>query len=134
MLFKSSRIFSSQFKFPFQCVIFDVDTYCIKDFSNYGITLPEQLGNAVVKRQAEYLAGRLYAQAVLRTYSMERFQIVNGEDRAPIWPKNITASISHIKGIAVSIATNDPQVKGVGIDIEYIMNKKLELEFAKFHP
>lgn len=128
MWFKSSDIFTPQFKFPFQCIIFDENAYRIKDFSTYGITLPENLGRAVIKRQSEYLAGRLCAQAVLKTYAMEKFQVMNGADRAPIWPENIKASISHAKGIAVAMATNDPQVKGVGIDIEYLMHNKQELE------
>ncbi|MBE0361870.1 enterobactin synthetase component D [Pseudoalteromonas ulvae UL12] len=132
MWFRRADIFTSQLNLPFHCVFFDVNGYSIQNFAAYGIELPVGLRHAVVKRQAEYLAGRLCAQVALKNYGLESFQVVNGDDRAPIWPEHITASISHTKGIAAAMAVQDPKIKGVGIDIECLMEKRQESELQHY--
>jgi enterobactin synthetase component D len=132
MWLTNMNVVKSQFDFPFYSIFFDVNTYNIEDFDANGIAFPATLSHAVTKRQAEYLAGRICAQAVLKTCGFDTFQVFNGEDRAPIWPDNITASISHTKGIAVAMASKDAKVKGIGIDIEYLMDKEKEIELQSY--
>ena len=40
-----------------------------------------------------------------------------GQKREPLWPKNISGSISHDQGIAVAVISADQQISGLGIDL-----------------
>ncbi|MBB1332177.1 4'-phosphopantetheinyl transferase superfamily protein [Pseudoalteromonas sp. SG43-7] len=118
------------------CCEFDSSSFIDSDFLNYQIVLPQQLQKAVVKRRAEYLAGRFCAKQVLTALNIPCFDIISGPDRAPIWPKNIIGSITHTQGIAMAIACQHTDIAGIGIDIEQLMSAKQELELQKqiLHP
>lgn len=75
------------------------------------------LDNAVIKRRAEFLAGRYCAANVLRRLgSPSPVGIRN--DRGPVWPPGVTGSISHTGDQAAVVATRNGNILGLGIDIE----------------
>ncbi|CAM4403400.1 4'-phosphopantetheinyl transferase family protein [Pseudoalteromonas ostreae] len=127
---------SPQLRHNTHCCEFDSSSFIDSDFLNYQILLPQQLQKAVVKRRAEYLAGRLCAKQVLTALNVPCFDIISGSDRAPIWPENIIGSITHTKGIAMAMACPRTDIAGIGIDIEQLMSAKQELELQKqiLHP
>ena len=44
--------------------------------------------------------------------------ILNGDDRAPIWPEGLTGSITHTRGCAMAIVARNSDVRALGIDVE----------------
>jgi enterobactin synthetase component D len=89
-------------------------------FDCFVIAFPPQLGNAAAKRRSGYLAGRFCAQRLLKLLGFNAAQcdIPIGANREPIWPAGVVASISHSADLAVCIATTQPDVLGLGIDVE----------------
>lgn len=125
-----------QLPYPYYCSEFEATSFVGADFSTHQILFPAQLGKAVSKRKAEYLAGRVCAKHVLATLSIDNFELHSGTDRAPIWPENIIGSITHTQGVAMAMACQHTDVAGIGIDIEQLMSAEQELELQKqiLHP
>lgn len=92
-------------------------------FDAFAIAFPLQLERAVPKRRSEYLAGRFCAQRVLQALGFNALdcEVPIGGNREPIWPAMVVGSIAHSAESAVCIATTDPEIIGVGIDIEQEM-------------
>lgn len=79
------------------------------------------------KRRREYATGRMLAREGLeRHFGVRDFDLLDGEDRAPIWPEGVAGSISHCDTRAwVALA---PREYGtVGIDGEHRRELKREL-------
>jgi enterobactin synthetase component D len=89
-------------------------------FDELGIAFPPHLSSAVVKRRSEYLAGRFCAQQILKLLGLNasRLDIRIGTNREPVWPEGVVASISHTMTWAICVATTEPDVLGLGIDVE----------------
>ncbi|WP_072549696.1 4'-phosphopantetheinyl transferase superfamily protein [Candidatus Fukatsuia symbiotica] len=110
---------------------FDIDSYQDALFDTYHISFPHNLHKAVLKRRAEFLAGRFVAQQVLNVLGVKNFRLENGADRAPQWPVNIIGSISHNDDTALcaallispahTVSADTLSAKtssGIGLDIE----------------
>lgn len=97
---------------------FDKDQYNDQLFNNFAVTFPESLQNAVVKRRAEFLAGRYCAKKSLQQFGLADSQLAVGKHRNPLWPPQIIGSISHCGSHAVAITGSRDIALGVGIDIE----------------
>ncbi|MBT3236403.1 MAG: 4'-phosphopantetheinyl transferase superfamily protein [Bdellovibrionales bacterium] len=70
-------------------------------------------------RQQEFLYGRLcVARASLLLAGSERWDILMGENRAPIWPEDIVGAISHGANLAAAALAYSDDLLGLGIDIE----------------
>ncbi|WP_408951687.1 4'-phosphopantetheinyl transferase [Lysobacter sp. Hz 25] len=87
-------------------------------YERHGVHFPAQFGRAVSKRRSDYLAGRICAQRALAPLGVIGADIAIGPNREPVWPAGVVASISHAGDRAVCIASTDPDVVGLGIDIE----------------
>ncbi|MBU0901759.1 MAG: 4'-phosphopantetheinyl transferase superfamily protein [Gammaproteobacteria bacterium] len=87
------------------------------DFSRCGI----EPARGVVKRQAEYLAGRLCAREALMRLTGTAAIPGSGEDRAPQWPAGTLGSITHGSGWAGAVVGDSTAWRGLGLDIEQIM-------------
>lgn len=90
-------------------------------FSALGIDRPSRLDKAVVKRRAEYLAGRYVAAQALAAVGRPGETVGTGAQREPLWPAGVTGSISHTRGRAVCAVTAKPGLV-VGIDLEADMD------------
>ncbi|MFL0800596.1 MAG: 4'-phosphopantetheinyl transferase superfamily protein [Agarilytica sp.] len=91
-------------------------------FSDYGITRPESLKKAVVKRKSEFLAGRVLSSLVLRELGVSETEILIGKHRNPLWPRGTLGSISHAGDTVLAAVTLDETVSAIGIDIEEVMD------------
>ncbi|EPX3986525.1 4'-phosphopantetheinyl transferase family protein [Vibrio cholerae] len=86
------------------------------------------LHKAVVKRQAEFVAGRKLAQQALKQIGQGYDRpIAIGTHREPIWPAGITGSIAHCDGWAVCAVLKAEHLS-VGIDIEHQLEHQAAVE------
>ncbi|AXY33326.1 4'-phosphopantetheinyl transferase family protein [Yersinia pseudotuberculosis] len=104
---------------------FEVNEYRDELFAAYGIPFPGSLNKAVIKRRAEYLAGRFVARQVLNLLDIRDYPLATGMDRAPQWPTNLIGSISHNNQRALCAAqmieprgVESSTLHGIGLDIE----------------
>lgn len=104
---------------------FRLDAYDDTLYPGHGLQLPPQLARAVVKRRGEFLAGRVCARRALARLGLASADIPIGPNREPLWPAGAIASISHAGDRAVCIATADPRLIGLGIDIESRIDARL---------
>lgn len=83
-----------------------------------------RLANAVAKRRAEHLAGRMAASLALGLHGIRDYVPGIGLHRAPCWPPGFTGSITHTDSLALAtvIPERSGEPCGVGIDAEVIMN------------
>lgn len=112
-------------------------------YKHFDIFQPKTIEKASLKRKSEFLIGRISAKYALKALGFnDSFVIHKGMQGEPIWPENISGSISHAmysstKGMAISYACNDTQVMEqtteqltkfiAGIDIELKQNNDLFL-------
>ncbi|HTV87183.1 MAG TPA: 4'-phosphopantetheinyl transferase superfamily protein [Dyella sp.] len=87
-------------------------------FERFGVACPASVARAVLKRKAEYLAGRRVALQALRKAGIETSDMGIGLMGAPNWPSGYTGSITHSENMAVAVAMPASEVQGVGIDLE----------------
>lgn len=104
---------------------FRLEAYDDALYPDHGLRLPPQLARAVAKRRGEFLAGRLCARRALARLGIASADIAIGPDREPLWPAGAIASISHAGDRAVCLASADPHVIGLGIDIESRIDARL---------
>ncbi|MDO6496573.1 4'-phosphopantetheinyl transferase family protein [Photobacterium sanguinicancri] len=97
-----------------------------------GADLPDTLNKAVLKRQCEFLAGRVCAQRGL--YKLGKSSVASikiGEFRQPLWPNGVVGSISHCSGHAIAmVGMKSDECVSVGIDIEEVINALCAREIA----
>jgi enterobactin synthetase component D len=101
---------------------FDTSQLAIDDFQRSAIEAPASIQRSVAKRQAEFLAGRICARAALQQLEGLSLSPAIGEDRAPVWPPHITGSITHSTGRAAAIVTRKSDWRGLGMDLENLLN------------
>lgn len=79
------------------------------------------------KRQAEFLAGRIAAQAALAMLGISpEYQSVGiNKHHAPVWPKGITGSISHHHTAAYAVVAATSQYSAIGVDAEQWLSTKV---------
>lgn len=74
--------------------------------------------SAVPKRRAEFAAGRRAARAALIEFGLPGLPIPMAEDRAPVWPRGMTGSISHSEDSCIAVVAPSATTRAVGVDIE----------------
>ncbi|OON38681.1 hypothetical protein BTJ39_17655 [Izhakiella australiensis] len=109
--------------YPLHRIDFNPQTFSDADL----LWLPHhhQLQNAVRKRKAEHLAGRIAAVHALRDRGHNQIPAI-GSQRQPLWPPGLFGSISHCNSTALALVASHP----VGVDIENIMTPTLCEEIA----
>ncbi|MFC1744910.1 4'-phosphopantetheinyl transferase [Candidatus Riflebacteria bacterium] len=78
---------------------------------------------AVEKRCLDFFAGRQAAHLAMQAINMEPCPIPVGEKNEPLWPENITGSISHSCGIALAAVALKANVRLIGVDLEDKMRR-----------
>lgn len=108
-----------------------IDEYRDALFPHFNIPLPNELRNAVTKRKAEFLAGRIIAGYALRRSGSSIDQVRIGDNRCPIWPSGYIGSISHTDSRAIAVATLKNLHGGIGVDRENLLTKRTVLEIGE---
>lgn len=112
---------------------FNPQSYCRAHFARYGIYLPPSLSFAVEKRQLEFLAGRYAARQAIGALcdgTIEVPDIAVGHMGAPLWPNELTGSISHSAGVAVCVVAKKEDTPFIGIDVETCVNAEEAQQIA----
>ncbi len=73
---------------------------------------------AVPKRHREFAAGRRAARAAMAELGLTPAAILQGSDRAPVWPSPIVGSIAHSDTCCIAIVAHSDDDRTVGIDVE----------------
>lgn len=71
------------------------------------------------KRRREFATARALARGALAELGVEGFDLLNGPDRAPIWPEGIAGSISHCDTCAFVAVGHRDSIGTIGIDVEH---------------
>lgn len=106
---------------------FDTGSYGDNLYPALGVPFPDSLNSAVAKRRAEFLAGRYCARNALSALAHQKAGHSNGPvgigpQGSPLWPNGVKGSISHSRAWACALASTDPAIDGMGVDIENIVN------------
>ncbi|MGJ8616307.1 MAG: 4'-phosphopantetheinyl transferase family protein [Sulfitobacter sp.] len=73
---------------------------------------------AIPARQREFAAGRAAARAAMVELGIKAKPILANPDRAPIWPRGVTGSISHTDNVCIAAVSHTETCRSLGIDIE----------------
>jgi 4'-phosphopantetheinyl transferase EntD len=72
------------------------------------------------KRRAEFYAGRGCARQALARLGIPDFPLLRDEHRAPIWPNDVTGSITHTANYTAVAVARRSEVASLGIDVERV--------------
>jgi len=108
---------------------FNVGAYRDDLYTLLGIEFPTHMGRAVAKRKAEFLCGRFLAGLALEQVTGRRHGIGIGEHRQPLWPLDVSGSISHTNDTVACLVSASPAL-GLGIDIENVLSEQTALNVA----
>lgn len=103
----------------------EFNTYSFNDqcFAAYDIDFPNEIKGAVVKRKAEFLAGRIVVKHALSALGLDlaQQQVGIAKDRSPLWPADVRGSISHTTEFAICCVARMADCSFIGIDSELIL-------------
>lgn len=87
--------------------------------------MPRLLGDEVLSveqvapaRAREFGAGRAAARDAMEMLGHRPRPVLQGEDRAPVWPPGLTGSITHSARDCLAVVTDDPDIQALGLDLE----------------
>jgi 4'-phosphopantetheinyl transferase EntD len=78
----------------------------------------ELVARSVEKRVREFSAGRACARAGLAALGLGAAPLLNGSDRAPLWPSGVVGSITHTESYCVAVVGLKSTFSGIGVDAE----------------
>jgi 4'-phosphopantetheinyl transferase EntD len=77
------------------------------------------VARAVPSRRREFCAGRACARKAMAALGAQAAPILQGEDRAPIWPAGLVGSITHTESwCAAAVARTEDGIDAIGLDVE----------------
>jgi len=93
--------------------------------------LKPEITHAVIKRRAEFVAGRSLARHALQQLGADDSVVDIDKHRAPVWPAGFVGSISHTDTLAVCAVARCQDIERLGVDIEeYIADEMAYFVFA----
>ena len=100
----------------------------VRDYSDHvpktlNIKLPREMHRAVVKRKAEFIAGRAVALQALHRQGCDCSELPIGQHRAPIWPQGWIGSISHTDDLAMVTIAPSNEAAFLGLDVESLIEQ-----------
>ena len=107
-----------------------LERYSEGEFRRRGIEFPAELKRSVVKRQAEFLAGRYVAKEALTVTGVAVPHVGIGGGRSPMWPSGVSGSISHTDGSALCAISLQEYYSCVGVDVEGVIGEAVTEEVA----
>lgn len=99
-------------------VCYRKEKYHDRVFKESNIEFPEKIKKSVVKRRAEYFAGRFCAHKALIFLGCMDTHVAASTERAPLWPTGVLGSISHTDNFAISAVGSAKKIAFIGIDVE----------------
>lgn len=134
---KHTQIFENEITFQKVLINEDKKVNICDYYQYFNIFTPDNIKKSCLKRQHEFLIGRISANYALKALGFDHHFILHiGQYGEPIWPKNIIGSISHTmysatEGVAIAYASYDRKIVGIDIEIknnnEIFLNQKISL-------
>ena len=109
---------------------FNLEDYNRVLFEQFELACPASISGSVIKRQAEFLAGRFCAAKALLIKLATNTHISIGKNRAPVWPAGFIGSITHSRNIAMAAVARVDEYQYVGLDVEDMMSAELALSIS----
>jgi len=126
---KSLFVYSTSDNLPFEIngisyysSHYEINNYEDILFANFEIMNNLNSTQAVVKRRAEYLAGRICASRALNKLGLKKTNVTSNTDRSPSWPNGIVGSITHTNNFSAAIVARSESVIALGIDCENLLS------------
>jgi 4'-phosphopantetheinyl transferase EntD len=94
----------------------------------------EHVARAIDKRKREFATGRALVRHAMQKLGLLPGELLNGDDRAPIWPEGVSGSITHCDTRAVVALGRRSEVGTLGLDIEHRGELRQELWRPVFLP
>lgn len=96
------------------------------------IALPPEVSAAAERRKREFVAGRLCARRAIGAVAPERARevVAIGAAREPVWPRGLVGSLTHADGLAVAIVGRSADFRGVGVDVERVLDVATAADIA----
>lgn len=88
-------------------------------FSFTDIEMDADLRKSSITRKAEFLAGRLLTKIAQNRIGLAQEAVRRAPDRAPIWPRGSSGSISHSAGVCACLIQRHAKADA-GLDVEQI--------------
>jgi 4'-phosphopantetheinyl transferase EntD len=76
------------------------------------------MNRAIPKRRTEFAAGRSAARTAMAEAGVSPTAILQGPDRAPLWPTGLTGSIAHCEDCCIAAVAHKDHYKSLGVDVE----------------
>ncbi|MDC0357335.1 4'-phosphopantetheinyl transferase superfamily protein [Oligoflexia bacterium] len=108
----------------------EITFQCLSSDTSSQITLlPEEEAvlstQATAKRREQFTLGRVAARLALKELGFNPPPpILKGNNREPLWPKDVVGSITHTDKYAIAVATFSKDIVGLGIDLERFGSKQ----------
>jgi 4'-phosphopantetheinyl transferase EntD len=71
-----------------------------------------------LSRQREFAAGRLCARRAASHLGLDLLDLLPDAEGVPVWPAELTASISHCRGVALALVAHSQNCPWLGLDLE----------------
>ncbi len=71
------------------------------------------------KRLKDFRASRYCARKALEQVNISGFPLLPSKDRAPVWPAEISGSITHKGDRCLAVISAKSKITSIGVDIEY---------------
>lgn len=108
---------------------FDIAAYDDSVCQRAGVIPSDGIRRAVLRRRAEYFAGRYLAGCLLAERGYDRHVPV-GIHRQPVWPIGLRGSISHCGDVAFVALAEESHVWRIGIDLASWLREDLAESIA----
>jgi enterobactin synthetase component D len=98
----------------------EIELRCDLISESQGDLFPAELvriERAILSRKREYIAGRTSARKALSILGYEKFVILTGKNREPLWPPSISGSITHEKEYCATAVAQRQSIAYLGIDL-----------------
>ena len=118
------------------CAHYSIDHYQPSLFKVFDVDMPPSIRRAVVKRQAEFLAGRILAIKLLKQCGVTIKTLGIGSMREPVWPVENVGSISHTQDYVMVMVVPRNDISVIGCDVENVISEETRKEIADtvLHP
>ena len=98
-------------------------------FIDFGLRCPAHIASSTEKRKSSFFAGRLAAKVGMGALGVSEEDVGVGPRGEPLWPKTVSASLSHTDDTAMCILSCGQY--RLGIDVERPMNVTDSYEVKK---
>ncbi len=106
-----------------QVVHFKEESFSDEVYPAYARELLSTFKNAVPKRKAEFITGRIASRECLRILGSSDLVFIN-PDRTPLWPQGFIGSISHDMDIACAVVAKEDPPLSLGVDLCLSMTER----------